>query len=134
MLLYTFTAYSSFYELYVSFLRTVIFLAIVLSLLVSLDRLYHVLKCLAVLTRIRLTGRKPEDAFMPQPLPDPVYESHLYPKVAVQLPMFNERAVCQAIIDSACEMNWPYHRLKVQVMLQSCYSSSYCAFQCSGQL
>ncbi len=36
-------------------------------------------------------------------------------QVAVQLPMFNERAVCQAIIDSACEMHWPSDRFCVQV-------------------
>ena len=38
-------------------------------------------------------------------------------QVAVQLPMFNERAVCQAIIDSACEMAWPRERFCVQVRL-----------------
>ena len=41
----------------------------------------------------------------------------LYPRVAVQLPMFNERAVCQAAIDSACEQTWPKGRLFVQVGL-----------------
>jgi hypothetical protein len=107
----------------VAILRTVISVAIILSVVVSIDRLYHVIKCLAVLTKAKLTGRKPEDAFTPQPLPDPVYEGHLYPKVAVQLPMFNERAVCQAIIDSACEMSWPRHRFKVQVMLFSSQTS-----------
>ena len=39
----------------------------------------------------------------------------LYPRVAIQLPMFNERAVCQAAIDSACEQSWPKGRLIVQV-------------------
>jgi hypothetical protein len=39
-------------------------------------------------------------------------------QVAVQLPMFNERAVCQAIIDSACEMHWPSDRFCVQVGLK----------------
>ncbi len=119
MLLYTFTAYSSFYELYVAILGSVISIAIVLSVFVSLDRLWHVLKCFAFLAKAKLTGRKPEDAFTPGPLPDPVYEGHLFPKVAVQLPMFNERAVCQAIIDSACEMVWPRSRFTVQVRAQS---------------
>lgn len=39
----------------------------------------------------------------------------LYPRCAIQLPMFNERAVCQAAIDSACEQTWPKGRLFVQV-------------------
>ena len=41
----------------------------------------------------------------------------LYPRCAIQLPMFNERAVCQAAIDSACEQTWPKGRLFVQVRL-----------------
>jgi hypothetical protein len=36
-------------------------------------------------------------------------------QVAVQLPMFNERAVCQAIIDCCAELEWPAQRLKIQV-------------------
>ena len=38
-----------------------------------------------------------------------------YPRIAIQLPMFNERAVCQAAIDSACEQSWPKSKLIVQV-------------------
>lgn len=37
-------------------------------------------------------------------------------QVAIQLPMFNERAVCQAIIDCCCDMEWPATRLKIQVL------------------
>ena len=114
-MLYTFTSYSSLYELYVALLRGVISLAVGLSVLVSLDRLWHVLKCAAVVCKAKLTGTKPEDAFRPQPLPDVVLDWQAYPMVAVQLPMFNERAVCQAIIDSACEQHWPSCRLKIQV-------------------
>ena len=45
-------------------------------------------------------------------------------QVAVQLPMFNERAVCQAIIDSACEMAWPRERFCVQVRRDSFFDGS----------
>lgn len=115
MLLYTFLAYQSVYELYTSILSSVIYFAICLSVLVSLDRIWHVLKCGVVVGKAKLTGREPEDSFKPGPLPDPHFETHLYPRVAVQLPMFNERAVCQAIIDSACEMHWPHRHFMVQV-------------------
>ena len=114
-MLYTFTSFSTLYELYVALLRAIISLAVGLSVLVSIDRLWHVLKCAAVVCRAKLTGHKPEDAFAPQPLPDAVLDWQCYPRVAIQLPMFNERAVCQAIIDSACEQHWPHSRLKVQV-------------------
>jgi beta-mannan synthase len=30
--------------------------------------------------------------------------------------MFNERAVCQAVIDCCCEMDWPAGRLHIQVL------------------
>ena len=114
-MLYTFTSYSSLYELYVGLLRAIISVAIGLSVLVSIDRLWHVLKCAAVVCKAKLTGSKPEDAFRPQALPDVVLDWQHYPMVAIQLPMFNERAVCQAIIDSACEQHWPASRLKIQV-------------------
>jgi len=39
-----------------------------------------------------------------------------FPTVVVQLPMFNEREVCQNIIDAACELRWPRSRLLVQVL------------------
>ena len=116
MLLYTFLAYQSIYELYTSILSAVIYIAIGLSVLVSLDRIWHVLKCGMVVTKAKLTGKEPEDPFTPGRLPDPQFEGHLYPRVAIQLPMFNERAVCQAIIDSACEMHWPHNRCMIQVV------------------
>ena len=116
MLLYTFLAYQSIYELYTSILSAVIYIAIGLSVLVSLDRIWHVLKCGMVVTKAKLTGKEPEDPFRPGSLPDPQFEAHLYPRVAIQLPMFNERAVCQAIIDSACEMHWPHNKSMIQVV------------------
>ena len=120
-MLYTFTSYESVYDLYVAVLKTAIVAAVMLSLLVSMDRLYKVGKYLQVAARAQLTGRKPEHAFQNNKLPDPEQYSLVYPRVAVQLPMFNERAVCQAIIDSACELSWPHNRFKVQV------SSSFCS-------
>ena len=114
-MLYTFTSFTTVHELYVALLRTTIALAVWLSVLVSLDRLWHVLKCAAVTSRAKWTGLKPEDAFQHQALPNADLDGQLYPTVAVQLPMFNERAVCCAIIDSACAMHWPSDKLRVQV-------------------
>ena len=114
-MLYTFTSYESVYDLYVAILKTAIVAAVMLSLLVSMDRLYKVGKYMQVAARAQLTGRKPEHSFQNNTLPDPEQYSLVYPRVAVQLPMFNERAVCQAIIDSACELSWPKNRFKVQV-------------------
>ena len=116
-MLYTFAAYATFYELYVALLKALIAFAIGASMIVSADRLLRVFKYLQITLRTTLTGQKPEARFACNPLPDPAQYSLVYPRVAVQLPMFNERAVCQAIIDSACELNWPRERFKVQVGL-----------------
>ncbi len=74
----------------------------------------QVLTYLKIRTKSWITGRRPEHAYAARQLPDPVHFSSAYPRVAVQLPMFNEKAVCQAIIDSACELAWPRERFCVQ--------------------
>ena len=121
-MLYTFTSFTTIYELYIALLKVAISTAVLLSVLVSLDRLWKVGKYLHVQLNIQLTGRKPEHSFQNAPLPDPNQYSLVYPRVAVQLPMFNERAVCQAIIDSACELYWPRSRFKVQVSRPSAHA------------
>jgi beta-mannan synthase len=114
-MLFTYMTYSA-YELYVALLDALISVAVALSVVVSLDRVFHVAKYMQLKARSRVTGRKPEDYFQFAALPDPVVCGDLYPRVAIQLPMFNERAVCQAAIDSACEQTWPKGRLFVQVL------------------
>lgn len=114
-MLWTFTTFVTFYDLYVGLLKAAIAAAVSLSVLISLDRLYRVLKYARISFRSWLTGQKPEHEFGARPLPDPTHFSLAYPRVAVQLPMFNERAVCQAAIDSAAELAWPRNRFCVQV-------------------
>lgn len=65
--------------------------------------------------RRRLFHTAPELCASQEPLPSDDDPS-AWPRVAVQLPMFNERAVCQAIIDCACALTWPSSRLVVQVL------------------
>lgn len=38
------------------------------------------------------------------------------PRVTVQLPVFNERAVVERLIDAACQIDWPLDRLDIQVL------------------
>jgi hypothetical protein len=40
-----------------------------------------------------------------------------YPLVLVQLPMYNEEAHCEVVIERACRMEWPRDRLVIQVSL-----------------
>jgi beta-mannan synthase len=84
-----------------------------LSAMVASDRLYHYY----VAFYWRYVSRiSPEAAFPPAALPDPLSEAHLYPLVVVQLPMYNEAAVCRNVIAAACELDWPRGRLRVQVL------------------
>lgn len=114
-MLYTFLGVSTFYELYVGLLKASIAAAVAASVLISLDRLIRVAKYLKIVVRTWLSGVRPEDAFSARPLPDLVRGSGAYPRVAVQLPMFNERSVCQQCIASSCELIWPRDRFCVQV-------------------
>lgn len=41
-----------------------------------------------------------------------------YPLVLVQLPMYNEEAHCEVVIERACNMVWPRHRVIIQVCLR----------------
>lgn len=38
-----------------------------------------------------------------------------FPKVLIQLPMYNEDAHCDLIIQRCCKIKWPSHRLLIQV-------------------
>ncbi len=85
-----------------------------MSALVCADRLYHYY--IAFYYR-HLAGGKPEDKFAHPALP-PVDSAppEAFPRVVVQLPMFNETEVCRMVIDAACEMTWPRGRLLVQIL------------------
>jgi beta-mannan synthase len=116
MLRHVFSVWYEAYDIWVVVLRLAISLAVSFTVVVTLDRLFSVFKLGLLNFKIWWTGERPEQRFLTNPLPDPVAEPLSFPPVAVQLPMFNERAVCQAIIDSACEQAWPRNRLKIQVL------------------
>lgn len=104
------------YDVYVAALNALISVAVALSVLIAVDRLFHVLKFLQYKMKARITGKSPKSRFKCAPMPDQTQMGHLYPMVAVQLPMFNERAVCQACIDHACSLKWPREKFLVQVL------------------
>ena len=69
---------ASVYDVYVLLLQGCISLAVVLSLLVSVDRVLNVSKFAYTKARARLTGRRPQEAWYFKPLPE--QDSH-HPKV-----------------------------------------------------
>ena len=61
-----------------------------LSSLIAADRLFH----FYVALYWRISGRKPEQQFAASPLPDISHVDN-YPKVVIQIPMFNEKEVSE---------------------------------------
>eukprot|EP00850_Spirogloea_muscicola_P016375 SM000132S26890 [mRNA] locus=s132:212711:215874:- [translate_table: standard] len=93
-------------------LQALVGLTSFLSSLVAADRLFHFYLALYW----HLSRRKPEAAFKCTPLPDPARSGDDYPTVVVQIPMFNEKEVCEQVIDAACELHWQRECLMVQVL------------------
>lgn len=116
--------------------QVVVYVLSGLSVAVAGDRLYHAARYGGA-KLIKRGPRAPEKRFQFTPLPDPAaavaspkgaegeagagaggadWEEGQFPAVAVQLPMFNERAVCREIIRRTCELQWPRKKLFVQVL------------------
>eukprot|EP00850_Spirogloea_muscicola_P022905 SM000317S12250 [mRNA] locus=s317:110226:113283:- [translate_table: standard] len=93
-------------------MRALVGLTSFLSSLVAADRLFHFYLALYW----HLSRRKPEAAFKCSPLPDPARSGVNHPMVVVQIPMFNEKEVCEQVIDAACELHWQRECLMVQVL------------------
>lgn len=102
---------------FIPFLQAFVAVCAFLSSLVAADRMFHVY--IALYWRL-LSRKKPIDKWAHAELPpsDGVTADNVqaFPKIVVQLPMFNEKEVCQNIIDRACELEWPRSRIMVQVL------------------
>ena len=104
------------HQYYCIVLQALIYLAVALSVLVAADRIVHVFQYVYWQNCHKLKRLKPEERYAFADLPDMSSDAGAYPKVVVQLPMFNERAVCQQIIDCCCELQWPDAKIYVQVL------------------
>ncbi|MCK9524207.1 MAG: glycosyltransferase family 2 protein [Proteobacteria bacterium] len=50
------------------------------------------------------------------PKPQRIFSDEELPRVLVQLPLFNERYVCERLIDAVAEFDYPKDRLEIQVL------------------
>ena len=101
----------------IPFLRFFVMICAFMSALVAADRIFH----FYVALYWRWVSRvDPKARWRFQALPEPGSVSaenvRDFPNVVVQLPMFNEKEVCQAVIDAACALDWPKSRMMVQVL------------------
>jgi hypothetical protein len=111
----------------IPFLQACVATTAFLSSLVAADRMFHVY----VAAYWRLCSRKdPVSARwrVRAPMPDPQTVTpdtvHLFPTVVVQLPMFNEKEVCEHVIDAACALEYPRSRILVQILDDSTCSET----------
>ena len=56
------------------------------------------------------------------------------PTVTVQLPMYNEQAVAERVIEAACRLDYPHDKLKIQVLDDSTDDSADVARRCCERM
>ncbi|OIT03268.1 glucomannan 4-beta-mannosyltransferase 9 [Nicotiana attenuata] len=99
--------------LLVPFLRIMVVLCLVMSLMLFLERVYMGI----VIAFIKVLRRKPEKKYKWEPVKDDLeLANYSYPMVLVQIPMYNEREVYQLSIGAACNLSWPADRILIQVL------------------
>ncbi|XP_055807768.1 glucomannan 4-beta-mannosyltransferase 9 [Solanum dulcamara] len=99
--------------LIVPLLRIAVFLCLLMSILLFIERVYMGI----VITLVKFFGRKPEKRYKWESLKDDVeLGNSSYPMVLVQIPMYNEKEVYQLSIGAACGLSWPCDRIIIQVL------------------
>ncbi|KAG7027217.1 Glucomannan 4-beta-mannosyltransferase 9 [Cucurbita argyrosperma subsp. argyrosperma] len=97
----------------VPLLRLSVFLCLVMSIMLFVERVYMGV----VIAFVKLLRRKPEKRYKWEPMKDDIeLGNSVYPMILVQIPMFNEKEVYQLSIGSACGLSWPADRIIVQVL------------------
>ncbi|KAL9332049.1 hypothetical protein ACSQ67_001659 [Phaseolus vulgaris] len=99
--------------LIVPLLRLAVFLCLIMSVMMFIERVYMGV----VITLVKLFVRKPEKRYKWEPMKDDIeLGNSSYPMVLVQVPMYNEREVYQLSIGAACGLSWPSDRIIIQVL------------------
>lgn len=94
--------------LIVPLLRLAVFLCLIMSVMMLVERVYMSV----VITLVKLFGRKPEKRYKWEPMKDDIeLGNSSYPMVLVQVPMYNEREVhtAQYLALSFTTFNTCYH-------------------------
>ncbi|KAA0025293.1 glucomannan 4-beta-mannosyltransferase 9-like [Cucumis melo var. makuwa] len=99
--------------LVVPLLRLSVFLCLIMSLMLFVERVYMGI----VISFVKLFGRKPEKRYKWEPMKDDIeLGNSVYPMVLIQIPMYNEKEVYQLSIGAACGLSWPSDRIIIQVL------------------
>ncbi|CAN6814110.1 unnamed protein product [Brassica oleracea] len=89
-------------------------LCLIMSVMLFVEMMYMGL----VVAYIKLFKRKPEKVYKWEAMEEDDVEcgSESFPMVLVQIPMYNEKEVCEQSIAAACKISWPSNRIIIQVL------------------
>ncbi|XP_019101299.1 PREDICTED: probable mannan synthase 7 isoform X1 [Camelina sativa] len=90
---------------------------VAICLIMSVMLFVEVMYMGIVVLYVKLFKRKPEKVYKWEAMEDDVEcGSDSYPMVLVQMPMYNEKEVCEQSIAAACKISWPSNRMIIQVL------------------
>jgi beta-mannan synthase len=93
--------------------KFLVLLCLVMSVMFFVEVMYMGI----VVLYVKLFKRKPEKFYKWEAMEDDVEcGSASYPMVLVQIPMYNEKEVCEQSIAAACKISWPSNRIIIQVL------------------
>ncbi|KAK1403384.1 Mannan synthase [Heracleum sosnowskyi] len=97
----------------VPILNVALYICVAMSIMLFIERLY--MTC--VILGIKFLGKKRYTKYRLDALKEEVEKKKKeYPKVLVQIPMYNEREVYKLSIGAVCALSWPSQYLIVQVL------------------
>ena len=85
-----------------------------LAFLCTLDRLLDTIISLFYWLKIGLFGKRPENDLRYIDLN--TIEAEKWPKIAIQIPIFNDREVAEQVIKCCCAFDWPKENLIIQIL------------------
>ncbi|CAN7019538.1 unnamed protein product [Brassica oleracea var. botrytis] len=97
----------------VPFFKFLVALCLIMSVMYFVEVMYMGI----VVAYVKLFKRKPEKVYKWEAMEnDAECGSKSFPMVLVQIPMYNEKEVCEQSIAAACRISWPSNRIIIQVL------------------
>ncbi|KAL6521069.1 hypothetical protein OROGR_017638 [Orobanche gracilis] len=93
-------------------LRIAVYMCILMSVMLFCERVYMAV----VIVSVKCLGKKSYTKYRIESIKKDLERNKNYPKVLVQIPMFNEKEVYKLSIGAVSSLSWPSDRLIVQVL------------------
>ncbi|KAH0458670.1 hypothetical protein IEQ34_011484 [Dendrobium chrysotoxum] len=97
-------------------LRVAVLICLIMTVMILVEKLLVAFICLVV----KVFKLKPEKRYKWKPMSPETSDLEsgvqFYPMVLVQIPMYNEKEVYKLSIRAACNLDWPFDRMIIQVL------------------